>query len=154
MATSSFFNDDNKDRLIKGIMNIVQSIARLLGYPNVEGMAYKDPDVTLDMSRWNLLETHKTQFPPQDIPSNLIETILGTPPKVSEITRVIYESVDDGFYNFYVQNYKNTYFLPDDHEIYHETVCSLRVQVILVNIFICFLAIITLNTFHVFRALF
>ena len=113
MATSSFFNDDNKDRLIKGMMNIVQSIARLLGYPNVEGMAYKDPDVTHDMSRWNLLETHKTQFPPQDIPNNLIETVLGTVPKVSEMTRVIYESIDDGFYNFYVQNYKNTYFLPD-----------------------------------------
>ena len=29
------------------------------------------------------------------------------------VPRYIYESKEEGFYNFYIENYKNIYFLPD-----------------------------------------
>jgi uncharacterized protein YggT (Ycf19 family) len=39
--------------------------------------------------------------------------IFGPSPKVDAVPRYIYESRDEGFYNFYIENYKNIYFLPD-----------------------------------------
>ena len=42
------------------------------------------------------------------------------------------------FHKIYQSSGKNTYFLPDDHEIYHETVCSLRIRVILINFYLSF----------------
>jgi hypothetical protein len=39
--------------------------------------------------------------------------ILGTVPKVEPIPRVIYESSQDGYYNFYIENYRNIFFLPN-----------------------------------------
>jgi uncharacterized protein YggT (Ycf19 family) len=39
--------------------------------------------------------------------------IFGPSPKVEIVPRYIYESTEEGFYNFYIENYKNIYFLPD-----------------------------------------
>jgi uncharacterized protein YggT (Ycf19 family) len=39
--------------------------------------------------------------------------IFGPTPKVETVPRYIYESKEEGFYNFYIENYKNIYFLPD-----------------------------------------
>jgi uncharacterized protein YggT (Ycf19 family) len=39
--------------------------------------------------------------------------IFGPSPKAETVPRYIYESADEGFYNFYIENYKNIYFLPD-----------------------------------------
>jgi hypothetical protein len=39
--------------------------------------------------------------------------IFGPSPKVESVPRYIYESKEEGFYNFYIENYKNIYFLPD-----------------------------------------
>jgi uncharacterized protein YggT (Ycf19 family) len=39
--------------------------------------------------------------------------IFGPAPKVDPVPRYIYESKEEGFYNFYIENYKNIYFLPD-----------------------------------------
>jgi hypothetical protein len=39
--------------------------------------------------------------------------IFGPTPKVESVPRYIYESTEEGFYNFYIENYKNIYFLPD-----------------------------------------
>jgi uncharacterized protein YggT (Ycf19 family) len=39
--------------------------------------------------------------------------IFGPTPKVESVPRYIYESKEEGFYNFYIENYKNIYFLPD-----------------------------------------
>jgi uncharacterized protein YggT (Ycf19 family) len=39
--------------------------------------------------------------------------IFGPAPKVETVPRYIYESTEEGFYNFYIENYKNIYFLPD-----------------------------------------
>ena len=39
--------------------------------------------------------------------------IFGPSPKVESVPKYIYESTEEGFYNFYIENYKNIYFLPD-----------------------------------------
>jgi uncharacterized protein YggT (Ycf19 family) len=39
--------------------------------------------------------------------------IFGPTPKVEAVPRYIYERKEEGFYNFYIENYKNIYFLPD-----------------------------------------
>ena len=39
--------------------------------------------------------------------------IFGPAPKVDAVPRYIYESNEEGFYNFYIENYRNIYFLPD-----------------------------------------
>jgi hypothetical protein len=39
--------------------------------------------------------------------------IFGPSPKAETVPRYIYENKEEGFYNFYIENYKNIYFLPD-----------------------------------------
>jgi len=59
------------------------------------------------------LPTHNTMFPPPAAPVTLTQVIFGNFPEMSKIDRIFYEHKSDGFYNFYVPNYKNIFFLPD-----------------------------------------
>jgi uncharacterized protein YggT (Ycf19 family) len=59
------------------------------------------------------LPSHQTYWPPQQRPETWFEMIVGPSPKVDAVPRYIYESREEGFYNFYIENYKNIYFLPD-----------------------------------------
>jgi hypothetical protein len=59
------------------------------------------------------LPRHKTFWPPIQRPETWFEMIFGPAPKVEAVPRYIYESTEEGFYNFYIENYKNIYFLPD-----------------------------------------
>ena len=43
----------------------------------------------------------------------LLEAFLGNLPHANTIEKVFYEHKADGFYNFYVENYRNMFFLPD-----------------------------------------
>jgi hypothetical protein len=36
--------------------------------------------------------------------------IFGPSPKAETVPRYIYENKEEGFYNFYIENYKNIYF--------------------------------------------
>jgi hypothetical protein len=45
-------------------------------------------------------------------PETWFEMIFGPSPKAETVPRYIYEN-KEGFYNFYIENYKNIYFLPD-----------------------------------------
>ena len=59
------------------------------------------------------LPTHRTFWPPIQRPETWFEMIFGPSPKLDSVPRYIYESKEEGFYNFYMENYKNIYFLPD-----------------------------------------
>ena len=59
------------------------------------------------------LPEHKTFWPPIQRPETWFEMIFGPSPKVDIIPKFIYESKQEGFYNFYIENYRNLYFLPD-----------------------------------------
>jgi len=98
------------------VNNCFKTIARFFGYPINPGMSTIEnisDEVYLRSKFLNSLPIHQTSWPPRETPENWWEVLLGTTPKVDTIPRYIYESQEEGFYNFYIENYKNMYFLPD-----------------------------------------
>jgi uncharacterized protein YggT (Ycf19 family) len=87
--------------------NFFTQIAGLFGYPKNPGIP------TLSNFSSESLPLHKTSWPPIQRPETWVEMIFGPTPKVETVPRYIYESKEEGFYNFYIENYKNIYFLPD-----------------------------------------
>ena len=93
-----------------------QKLAGLFGYPENPGMLTVHDLPTEAYARSQFLEnlpSHQTSWPPQQRPETWFEMLLGPSPKVDSVPRYIYESREEGFYNFYIENYKNIYFLPD-----------------------------------------
>ena len=95
---------------------IVEKIAGFFGYPSNPGMPtnFEMPNEIYARSQFfDSLPIHQTYWPPIQRPETWFEMIFGPAPKVDAVPRYIYESKDEGFYNFYIENYKNIYFLPD-----------------------------------------
>jgi hypothetical protein len=93
-----------------------QKIAGFFGYPTNRGMPtlLDLPSELYARSRFrDNLPTHETYWPPMQRPETWFEMIFGPAPKVEAVPRYIYESKEEGFYNFYIENFKNMYFLPD-----------------------------------------
>jgi hypothetical protein len=92
-------------------------IARFLGYPDVPGMPIFPLDSKLrdQLTSPDLLPKHITQIPPNQIqrPESLSEALFGTFPYTMPIEKHFYQHKAEGYYNFYVENYRNMYFLPD-----------------------------------------
>ena len=98
------------------IGNFFKTIARLFGYPTNPGMPtfFDLPSDLYARSRFlDNLPTHRTSWPPVQRPETWFEMLVGPTPKVDSVSRFIYENTEEGFYNFYIENYKNIYFLPD-----------------------------------------
>ena len=98
------------------IENLFTKVAGLFGYPDNPGMS-TIPNIS---SKLNLrsqfidsLPKHQTAWPPIQRPETWFETLFGPTPKVETVAKYVYESQEEGFYNFYIENYKNIYFLPD-----------------------------------------
>ena len=94
------------------VENIFKTIAGLLGYPANPGMP-TIPDLQGEIDPLESLPIHKTYWPPAQRPETWFEVIFGPEPKVDVVSRIAYENKMDGYYNFYIENYKNIYFLPD-----------------------------------------
>ena len=96
--------------------NFFKKIAVFFGYPENTGMptVYNMPNEVYARSQFfDSLPKHRTYWPPMQEPQTWFEMIFGPAPKVDPVPRYIYESKEEGFYNFYIENYKNIYFLPD-----------------------------------------
>lgn len=96
--------------------NFFKGIAGFFGYPTNPGMPtmVEIPSDQYARSRFiDSLPTHVSYWPPVQRPETWFEMIFGPTPKVEPVPRYIYESKEEGFYNFYIENYKNIYFLPD-----------------------------------------
>jgi hypothetical protein len=63
----------------------------------------------------DLLPKHITEIPPTQAqrPETLTEAFFGTFPYTMPIEKHFYQHKAEGYYNFYVENYRNMYFLPD-----------------------------------------
>ena len=89
-----------------------QTLAKLFGYPENPGMPtifkFSNESYVIDN-----LPSRQTFWPPIQRPETWFEMLVGPSPKVDAVPRYIYESKEEGFYNFYIENYKNIYFLPD-----------------------------------------
>lgn len=93
-----------------------KKIAGFFGYPTNMGMPMISdlPSEAQARSEYlGSLPVHQTYWPPIQRPETWFEAIVGPTPKVEAVPRYVYESKQEGFYNFYIQNYKNIYFLPD-----------------------------------------
>ena len=86
-----------------------QKLATIFGFPDNPGMLL----TPLKRYYWNPkslaenLPIRTVRFPPDTHPQNYIEILIGDSPKPSPIPRIFYESNTDGFYSFYMENYKN-----------------------------------------------
>ena len=92
-----------------------QKLADYLGYPVNPGMPLYPTRTYFWNSNGvvNNLPIRTIRFPPQSNPQNYIEVLIGDAPKPASIPRIFYESNTDGFYSFYMENYKNIMFLPN-----------------------------------------
>ena len=98
------------------ISNFFKKVAGLFGYPENPGMPTAYDISTQSYARSKFLEglpVHRTFWPPIQRPETWFEMFFGPSPKVESVPRYIYENKEEGFYNFYIENYKNIYFLPD-----------------------------------------
>ncbi len=98
------------------VESLFKKIAGLFGYPENPGMStiYDLSDEAAVRSRFlENLPSHRTFWPPIQRPENWFETIVGPSPKIDAVPRYAYENREEGFYNFYIENFKNVYFLPD-----------------------------------------
>ena len=102
--------------IYEGIENLFEKLARFFGYPENPGMPtlYELPNEIYKKSQFiNSLPNHKTSWPPIQRPETWFETIFGPTPKVDTVVRYVYQTKEEGFYNFYIENYRNIFFLPD-----------------------------------------
>lgn len=96
-----------------GIGSIIEKIASFFGYPENPGMPISSRFSELEQIRYEKLSMHQVQFPPEPVPDNLVEVLVGVIPKPDPIKRFFYETPSEGYYNFYIQDFKNAYFLPN-----------------------------------------
>ena len=115
-------NDHNGIKEVQKIIydaskTIIDSLSKLLGYPKVPGMPIFPVDSKLrdQLTGQELLPIHITQIPPDQLqrPETLSEALFGTFPYTMPIEKHFYQHKAEGYYNFYVENYRNMYFLPD-----------------------------------------
>lgn len=104
-----------KQAFFENFESFIKSIAKRFGFPNNPGMpVIPNAEYFWNKSRFSDdFPLHPSGIPVQQQPSNLFQTIFGDLPKVNEIPRIFYESDSDGFYSFYIPNYKNIIFLPN-----------------------------------------
>jgi len=93
-----------------------EKIAQVFGYPENPGIPtfYEGSNPAFRrLDFFDNLPKRVTYFPPAQHPETWFEVIFGPAPRVEAVPRYIYESQDEGFYNFYMENYKNIFFFPD-----------------------------------------
>lgn len=98
------------------VESLFKKIAELLGYPKNPGMPanYNFPDELYNRAEFlDNLPVHASNWGRQSQPTTWFEMIFGASPKVDTVLKIPFESEKDGFVSFYIQNYKNIYFLPD-----------------------------------------
>ena len=102
--------------IYEGVGNLFKKLAAFFGYPENPGMPtiYEIPNEVYARSQFlESLPKHQTFWPPMQRPETWFEMVFGPSPKVDSVSRYIYESKEEGFYNFYIENYRNIFFLPD-----------------------------------------
>ena len=100
-----------------GVEALMEKIAtQFFNYPQVPGMPiyqHYDSKTQSLVDYVTQLPVHNTAFPTPAVPLTLSQVFFGNFPTLLTIDRTFYEHKSDGFYNFYVPNYKNIFFLPD-----------------------------------------
>ena len=105
-----------RNAFYENVDTLFKKIASFFGYPENLGMpiiADLPDDLYARAKFMDGLARHKTFWPPIQRPENWFEMFFGPSPKIDPVPKYIYQNNNEGFYNFYIENYKNIYFLPD-----------------------------------------
>jgi len=133
-----------RELFFNSVASLFQKIATNYGFPENPGM----PLIPLPIYGWNVptladsLPVRKVQFPPQEFPRNYVEVLLGRIPKPTTIPRVFYESKTEGYYSFYIENFKNLMFLPNELSEFIQIRCGFCLDITFVEI--CHSAVFTM----------
>ena len=107
----------NRQLLLEIVRQIeigARGISKYFGWPRIPGMPpLYDLDNRLEARK--MLKQRYTSFPPDPnatIPTGLKEVFFGRFPKLSLLRREFFQS-EDGYFNFYIENFSTSYFLPD-----------------------------------------
>ena len=108
---------DFKISFVAIVDSLMKTIAtKIFNYPQNIGMPIVPPYNEAQFSVLDYLSKlpeHRTRFPSPPNPTTLSQVFFGNYPSMFRINRTFYEHKSDGFYNFYVPNYKNIFFLPN-----------------------------------------
>jgi hypothetical protein len=104
-----------RENFIDKVENWFIKTASIFGFPNNPGLPVIPPKGYYGESFFegSDLPMRRVPFPPQATPQNLSEVFLGGIPKIQPLDKTYFESQTDGFYNFYIENYSNLFFLPN-----------------------------------------
>jgi len=104
-----------RDILFYIVRDTYEDIARYLGYPDKPGMPIVPPNGYFGESFFQVvpLPVRQVPMPNTPPPQNYIEIFLGTFPKINPIERVFFVTPEEGFYNFFIQNFRNASYLPN-----------------------------------------
>jgi hypothetical protein len=105
-----------RDGIYDLVGNVFKLMAKPFGYPENLGMTtiYQLPSEFYARAQFmENLPKHQTFWPPMQKPETWFEMFFGPVPKPDVVKRILYESKGEGFYNFYIENFRNTYYLPD-----------------------------------------
>ena len=123
---------DFKVVFVSGLESLTEQIAtKIFNYPQNLGMPVTPEYDGKEQSMVDYLAqlpVHQTNFPPPAAPATLSQVFFGNFPEMSKIDRTFYEHKSDGFYNFYVPNYKNIFFLPDWLSQWLQINCNISVD--------------------------
>jgi hypothetical protein len=148
-----------RDKLIilrQGFFDKVQEVtikfATKFGYPENKGMPLVPENLGSDGEPYlgfrvydnDILSVRNVPFPPPPTAENLLQVMFGAVPKVQPLDRLFYESKTDGFYSFYVENYKNLFFLPNWFSEFLQTNLNLCLDITILEVFreVLFLSIV------------
>jgi len=105
-----------KSSILNGLCFLTQKIATLIfNYPKNLGMpiAPINLDQRSTFSFNSSLPIFTSRIPPIPEPKTFLQAIFGNIPKINSVEKVFYEHKLQGYYNFYIKNYQNIFFLPD-----------------------------------------
>ena len=122
---------DLRESVFDSTSAMVQRSAIKLGFPENPGM----PLISIRHFPWNKpglvnnLPIREVAFPPDSEPQNYLEVLLGNSPAVNAVQKHFYESQTEGYYNFYVDNYKNLLFLPNSLSEFLQIQCNFCIDI-------------------------
>jgi hypothetical protein len=148
-----------RDKLIavrQGLFDKVQELtikfATKFGYPENKGMPLVPENVDSNGEPYlgfrvydnDLLSVRNVPFPPPPTAENLFQVMFGAIPAVQPLDRHFYLNKTDGFYSFYIENYKNLFFLPNWFSEFLQVRLNFCIDITLLEVFreVLFLSIV------------
>lgn len=107
--------DSTRNAFIDWVAKFIQWNAESFGFPEKPGM----PLYTLEKFKWmkffqgSDLPARTLRFPPPTTADNIGEVFFGNWPQVSTVTKHYYLNKTDGYFSYYLEDFRTTLFLPN-----------------------------------------